>query len=122
MAASCCECRIGAGIRLGDVVCQRAWSSADDARYRYVGEGANRDIAPVAGHAATEERSPLNFDSGGCHRCAKSLTPVVNSATMRPFGEPHGLFAHFIRDLRPATFRSSCLTLFRTDAALTSCR
>jgi peroxiredoxin len=28
----------------------------------------------------------------GHYRCAKSLTPVVNSATMRPFGESHGPF------------------------------
>src|ERR1700722_8279514 len=48
--------------------------------------------------------------------------PIANSATMRPFGEPHGLFARFVRGVRPDPFCFSGCILFRTNASFTSCR
>jgi len=41
MAASCCECRISAGIRLGLVVCERKTSAMRDYKRRTPAGGAD---------------------------------------------------------------------------------
>jgi hypothetical protein len=92
------------------------------AKYCYVAAETNRGVASAASNAATKKGAPLSFAPADCHRDVKSLARSVNSATIRPFGEPHGLLTPSVCDLRPDTFHFSGSILFRTNNPFTPCR